>query len=149
LLTVTGGMVNRNIPYPDIYNGYGSYGAFVPEVQNSFGTMRMNEFVLDHFAFAFFQQDFGSLLFKRGKFQPGIVLVTNAGYGGLTYKSNHENIELKTIENGYYESGILIKNLLRQWFIGYGVGAFYRYGPYSLNKTIDNFAFKFTISYNL
>jgi hypothetical protein len=148
-LTVSGGMVNRNIPYPNIYNGNGSYGVFVPEVQNSFGTMRMNEFVLDHFAFVFLQQDFGSLLFKKGKFQPGIVLVTNAGYGDLIYKSNHENIELKTINNGYFESGILIENLLRQWFIGYGVGVLYRYGPYSLNKTIDNFAFKFTISFNL
>jgi hypothetical protein len=149
LLTLTGGMVDSNIPYPNMYNGYGSYGVFVPEVQNSFATMRMNEFVLDRFAFAFLQQDFGSLLFKKGKFQPGVVLVTNAGYGGLLYKSNHENIELKTFEKGYYESGILIKNILRQWFIGYGVGAFYRYGPCSLNKTIDNFAFKFTISFNL
>ena len=148
-LAISGGMVNSNIPYPNIYSGYGSYGVFVPEVQNSFGTMRMNEFVMDHFAFAFLQQDFGSLLFKRGRFQPGIVLVTSAGYGDLIYESNHENIDLNTIENGYYESGILIENLLRRWFIGYGVGVLYRYGPYSLNKTIDNFAFKFTISINL
>jgi hypothetical protein len=142
-------MVDHNIPYPNIYSGYGSYGVFVPEVQNSFGTMRMNEFVMDQFAFAFLQQDFGSLLFKKGRFQPGVVLVTNAGFGNLIHESNHENIELNSIENGYYESGILIENILRQWFIGYGIGVFYRYGPYSLNKTIDNFAFKFTISFNL
>jgi hypothetical protein len=149
IITLSGGLTDGNIPYPNIYNGYGSYGKFAPEVENSFGTMRMNEFVFDRFVFGFFQQDFSSLLFKKGKFRPGIVLVTNAGYGRLLHKSNHENIELNTIENGYYESGILFKNLLRQWFIGYGVGAFYRYGPYSLNKTIDNFAFKFTISFNI
>lgn len=149
MLTLSGGLADGNIPYPNIYNGYGSYGLFVPEVENSFGTMRMNEFVLDRFAFGFLQQDFGSLLFKKGNFRPGIVFVTNAGYGRLLHKSNHENIELRTIEKGYYESGILFKNILRQWFIGYGVGAFYRYGPYSLNKTIDNFAFKFTISFNI
>ena len=48
-----------------------------------------------------------------------------------------------------YESGILFNNLLRQWFLGYGLGVFYRYGPYALPKTIDNFAFKFTIRFNL
>jgi hypothetical protein len=53
------------------------------------------------------------------------------------------------MEKGYFESGILINNLLNQWFFGIGVGAFYRYGPYSLNKTIDNFAFKFTITLNI
>ncbi len=149
LLTLSGGLTDKNIPYPNIYNGYGSWGTFVPEAENTFATMRMNEFVMDHFAFAFFQQDFGSLLFKRGNFRPSIVLATHAGYGVLLHDSGHENIELKSIEKGYYESGILFKNLLRQWFIGYGLGVFYRYGPYSLNKTIDNFAFKFTVSFNI
>ena len=149
LVTLSGGVAEGNIPYPNIYNGYGSYGTFVPEVENSFATMRMNEFVLDRFASVFLRQDFGSLLFKKDDFRPGIVLVTNAGIGGLQHRSNHENIELRTIEKGYYESGILFKNILRQWFIGYGLGFFYRYGPYSLDKTIDNFAFKFTISFNI
>jgi hypothetical protein len=149
IITLSGGLTDGKIPYTNIYSGYGSYGIFAPEVENSFGTMRMNEFVFDRFVFGFLQQDFGSLLFKKGNFRPGIVLVTNAGYGSLLNKSNHENIELRTIEKGYFESGILFKNILRQWFIGYGVGAFYRYGPYSLDKTIDNFAFKFTISFNI
>jgi hypothetical protein len=148
-LTLSGGIIDHNIPYPNIYSGYGSYGVFVPEVQNSFATMRMNEFVMDQFAFAFLQQDLGNLIFNKGKFRPEIVIVTNAGYGDLIHTSNHENMELKTIHDGYYESGILIENLLRQWFLGYGIGVIYRYGPYSLNKTIDNFAFKFTVSFNL
>jgi hypothetical protein len=78
-----------------------------------------------------------------------IVLTTKAGSGDLCYKSNYENIDLRTMENGYVETGILVRNILRQWFIGWGLGAFYRYGPYSLSKTIDNFAFKFTITFNI
>jgi hypothetical protein len=149
LLTLTGGMTDASIPYPNIYNGNGSYGAFVPEAENTFATMRMNEFAMDHFAFAFLQQDFGSLIFKSENFRPSVVLVTHAGYGVLIHNSGHEDIELNSIEKGYFESGILFKNLLRQWFIGYGLGFFYRYGPYSLDKTIDNFAFKFTVSFNI
>ncbi len=149
LLTLTGGMTDSNIPYTNLYNGYGSYGVFVPEAENTFATMRMNEFVMDHFAFAFLQQDFGSLIFKKGNFRPSLVFAMHAGYGTLIHDSGHMNIDLKSIEKGYYESGFLFKNLLRQWFIGYGLGIFYRYGPYSLSKTIDNFAFKFTVSFSI
>lgn len=148
-ITLMGGLVDNSVPYPNIYNGLGSFGKFTIETENSFATMRMNEFVLDRFAYLFFQQDFGKLIFKRERFQPGIVFSTNAGFGDLYYSSNHENIELQTMENGYFESGILVRNILRQWFIGYGLGVFYRYGPYSLTKTIDNFAFKFTITFNI
>lgn len=148
-ITLVGGLVDSNVPYPNIYNGLGSYGKFTIETMNSFGTMRMNEFVLDRFAYLFFQQDFGKLLFKKEKFQPGIIFATNAGFGDLYFNSNHENIDLQTMKKGYFESGILVRNILRQWFIGYGLGAFYRYGPYSLIKTIDNFAFKFTITFNI
>jgi hypothetical protein len=148
-LTVSGGMIDSNIPYTNTYNGYGSYGTFMPEAENTFATMRMNEFIMDHFAFGFLQQDFGSLIFKKGNFRPSVVLAMHAGWGTLVHKSGHLNIELNSIEKGYYESGLLFKNLIRQWFIGYGLGVFYRYGPYSISKTIDNFAFKFTISFNI
>jgi len=132
-----------------LYAGIGSYGIFTIESENSFATMRLNEFVSGRFANFHFQQDFGKLLFSSGTFQPGIVLATSIGFGQLPYDPNHVNFEGESYENGYYESGILFNNLLRQWFIGYGLGVFYRYGPYSLPKTIDNFAFKFTIRFNL
>ncbi len=148
-ISLSGGVVNQPIPYTNLFNGHGSYGVFTIESENSFATMRMNEFIMDRFAAVFFQQDFGKLLFKREKFQPGIVIATHAGYGELIHTENHEGIDIQSMDKGYFESGLLIKNLLNQWFIGYGLGVFYRYGPYSLTKTIDNFAFKFTISINL
>ena len=51
------------------------------------------------------------------------------------------------MEKGYYESGILINNILNLGFYSFGVGAFYRYGPYSLDKISDNFAWKFTMTF--
>ncbi len=148
-LALTGGWVDRSLPYPLLYAGAGSYGVFTIESENSFATMRLNEFVSDRFASIHFQQDFGKLLFKKNKFQPGIVLAASAGYGRMAYNGNHVNLVQKTYENGYYESGILFNNLLRQWIFGYGLGVFYRFGSYALPKTIDNFAFKFTIRFNL
>ena len=148
-IALAGGWADRSLPYPLLYAGIGSYGIFTIESENSFATMRLNEFVSDRFANFHFQQDFGKLLFSSGQFQPGIVLATSVGFGQLTYDPNHVNLDQESYEKGYYESGILLNNLLRHWFIGYGLGVFYRYGPYSLPKTIDNFAFKFTIRFNL
>jgi hypothetical protein len=148
-IAMAGGWTDRILPYPLLYAGIGSYATFTIETENSFATMRLNEFVSNRFANLYFQQDFGKLLFRRGQFQPGIVLATNVGFGQLSYDPNHVNLEQESYEKGYYESGILFNNLLRHLFIGYGLGVFYRYGPYLLPKTIDNFAFKFTIRFNL
>ena len=147
--TIDGGLVIGNIPYTKLYNGRGSYKPFTIETDNSFGTMRMNEFISDRFLSVFFKQDFGKLLLKIGRFQPDIVFVTNFGIGTLSNTENHQNIVFNTLEKGYYESGILINNMLNQLFIGYGLGVYYRYGPYSMGNTIDNFAFKFTINFKL
>ena len=148
-IALAGGWTDRDLPYPLLYAGIGSYAAFTIETEHSFATMRLNEFVSDRFANLYFQQDFGKLLFSSRRFQPGIVLATSGGFGKLSYNPSHVNLDQKSYEKGYYESGVLFNNLLRQWFIGYGLGVFYRYGPYSLPKTIDNFAFKFTIRFNL
>ena len=103
-ICMTGGIVNKNIPYPEIYSGHGSYDKFAIETENSFATMRMNEFLSDRFVSVFFRQNLGCLLLKTKKFKPGIVLCTNIGFGELKYDHNHEGISYNTLEKGYYES---------------------------------------------
>lgn len=144
------GMVNGSVPYSKLYAGRGSYRPFTLETEQSFGTMRFNEFLSDRFVSLFIKQDFGKLLFKpSGKFQPELALVQNIGFGSLSDPKPHENIDFRTMEKGYFEAGLLINNLLRVQLFKYGLGVFYRYGPYAYNKTIDNFAFKFSILFNL
>ena len=111
--------------------------------------MRMNEFLSDRFFYIFFRQNFGKLLFKTKRFQPEVEFVTNFGIGRLQNPEPHRGINFKTMEKGYYESGIIINNILNQFFLGYGIGVFYRYGPYHLQKPIDNFAFKLSLSLNI
>ena len=148
-LSMDAGLVKGETPYSVLYNGRGSYKSFTIETENSFGTMRMNEFLSDRFFSFFFRQNFGKLLFKAGWFQPDILFVSNLGVSYLSHPEYHSDIQFKIMDKGYYESGILINNLLNQLFIGYGLGVYYRYGPYTLPKTIDNFAFKFTLSFKL
>ncbi|MBN1158930.1 MAG: carboxypeptidase-like regulatory domain-containing protein [Bacteroidales bacterium] len=144
------GMVTRGVPYSKLYAAPGSYRKFTVESEASFGAMRLNEFLSDRFLSLFLKHDFGNLLFRpAGKFRPEIVVVHNLGFGTLKYKTIHENIPFKTLEKGYFEAGLLINNLLRIQILRYGLGVFYRYGPYAFHKTIDNFAFKLTLQLNL
>jgi hypothetical protein len=112
--------------------------------------MRFNEFLSDRFFALFIKQDFGKLLFRtKGKFQPEIALVHNLGFGTLTDQSPHEHITFRTMEKGYYEGGLLINNLIHVQLFKYGLGVMYRYGSYAFPKTIDNFAFKLSLQFNI
>jgi len=148
-ITINAGYTNSNIPYIYLYNGHGSFYNFTIEASNSFGTMRINEFLSDEFVSVYLRHDFKSLLFKKKWFQPKFVVVTNLGYGKLKHTKNHKNISYKTMEKGYYESGLLINNILKQSFSSIGVGVFYRYGPYTFDKIENNFAYKLSFYYSL
>jgi hypothetical protein len=148
-IQLTAGRVFGELPYSKLYNGHGSYKRFTLESEYSFATMRLNEFLSDQFVSLYLKQDFGSLLFKTKRFKPGIAFVTNVGFGKLGHPEKHNNLEFKTMEKGYYESGILINNILRTAIFGYGFGIFYRCGPYAFSKTSDNFAYKLTLKFNL
>ena len=68
--------------------------------------------------------------------------------GNLSNKENHHNIEYKTLNLGYYESGLVIRKLLDLRVYDLGVGVLYRYGPYSFDNVSLNFAYKFSIFYS-
>ena len=145
---IVGGMTTKDIPYLNLYNGYGSYsGKFPVDVPNSFCTMRMDEFLNQRFLYFFFTHDFGPLLFKTKWFKPQIAIVQNMGIGDMYHGSNHTGISFKTMEKGYYESGILFNNLIKYNYFGYGIGIYYRYGPYEFVAPKNNFGYRITLRY--
>jgi hypothetical protein len=86
---------------------------------------------------------------KGGFIKPEFAIASSIGFGSLKYTESHHNIDYKTMEQGYYESGILINNLLNLRFYSIGLGAFYRYGPYAFDTFKENAAFKITLKVNL
>jgi hypothetical protein len=55
------------------------------------------------------------------------------------------------MEKGFYESGLLLNNVLRVnyyniAYIGLGGGAFLRYGEYAFKKQEDNIVYKFSLT---
>ncbi len=145
-IELIGGYVDGNVPYTLLYNGNASFIQYSVAVDNSFETMRINEFLSSRYASVFLSHDFESYLFQWPHFKPHLKLVTHIGFGDLSNPANHYFFPYKIMDQGYYESGFELNNLLKASFLELGVGAYYRYGPYTLPNMSDNFAFKLTIT---
>jgi hypothetical protein len=148
-ISALAGYVNGNVPYTLLYNGNACYEQYTLAVDNSFETMRLNEFLSDKYVNFFVSHDFESFLFRSGNFRPHLKLITHMGWGILDNAANHFYFPtpIETMNKGYYESGIELNNLLKVNFMSLGIGSYYRYGPYTLPTMSSNFAYKFTIAF--
>ena len=148
------GMVQGDVPYPLLYNGRGGFTNVPVLIPDHFQTMGLYEFVADRFFNIFIQQNLGRLLYRTQSrwFQPELILMHNMGFGNLSNVERHTNIDFKTMERGYLESGILLDKLLRiNYFnlanLNIGTGIFYRYGAYT-KRDLENFAWKVTLGFS-
>lgn len=112
--------------------------------KNSFETMRFNEFFSSQYVMLHFKHGFKRVeLFKKVK--PSLVLVSRMAWGNMKKPEQHVGLNYKTINEGYFESGIE----LNQIFSGLGLAGFYRYGPNQLSRFEDNIAIKLTFLLDL
>ncbi|WP_192821546.1 DUF5686 and carboxypeptidase-like regulatory domain-containing protein [Rufibacter sp. LB8] len=152
------GMITGTLPYPYLNNGHGSRtGSFLGDlfIPNRFQTMALYEFAANRYAYFFLTHNFGKLLYKGQNkyFQPELVFTQNVGFGQLKNMGQHEGISFKTMEKGFFESGLSVDNLVRfpylnVYYLGLGAGVFYRYGEYAVARQLDNFALKATFSFS-
>jgi len=147
-----GGISQGILPYGLLFSGEGIWDSqFSYYIADFFQTARPQEFLSDRYANFFLRHNFGPL-FHIKKFSPHFILHHNMGWGRLKHPEVHQQISFSEKKNGFFESGLQLDNLLKintlnVAYIGLGLGAFYRYGDYALDKPIDNFAFKFSVSY--
>lgn len=147
---VRGGLMTPNSPIIEYFNGYGSSpGSFSITAPYSFATMQPNEFAATRFAAIHLRHDFGKWMFPENlKSRPAIVLAQNMGVGQLGDKYK-ELFQFQDYRKGFYESGIEINNLVRIGYLSWGVGLYYRYGPYRFGPVHENFAYKIGFSFRL
>ncbi len=126
---------------------------FAISAPGSFGTMMMDEFVSDRYAYLFFEHNFGSKFYASKSYSPELIAVTNIAWGNLKYKSQHYNVNFKTLEKGFFESGLRFNKLFpEKWMrkiglsLNFGAEVLYRYGHYAFDKSSDNFAYKLSFS---
>lgn len=155
---LSGGVLGGDAPYFSLFNGRGSnsgkfdLNSFV--VPNFFQTMGVYEFTSHRYGYLFLTHDFGRIVSTRSKyFRPELSLKQNVGFGSLTSPEKHSPA-VKTMTKGFYESGVVLTNLLRfnyvnLGYIGVGGGVFYRYGNYALPESGKNVVAKINVSFGL
>ncbi|MEJ6674589.1 MAG: DUF5686 family protein [Polaribacter sp.] len=154
--SVETGLIEGNVPQHKLNSSIGTNKSFDlswtkrllnVSSENVFETMQPYEFFSSKYVHFHFRHSFGSLLFSIKKFKPEVVLTSSAGFGSLSNVKAHGGVAFKTMEKGYYESGILLRNLLQINTTTAGVGFFYRYGPYSLPVQNQNFTIKASVGF--
>ncbi len=149
---IEAGWTKGNIPFPKLFSASGIGRGFQwIEIDNTFQTMDLYEFLSDRFVHLFFEHNFESHLLKVKNWKPEISIVQHVGFGSLERPDVHSLIEFKTMEKGYLESGIRVDNLYRfnyvnLLYLGIGGGIYYRYGNYALPEMAENFAYRFRLS---
>jgi hypothetical protein len=150
-IQLSAGLVSKATPYSKLYNMKGSLRNFSVVTHNSFETMKYNEFLSDRFFAIFYSHDFGQLYTPHPMFRPNVVMLHNMGIGTLAYPELQQKVNFKTMEKGYFESGIFLKNLvvvnLSGLRTGLGVGMFVRYGHYEYESLGDNIVIKLAANF--
>ena len=140
------GYATQTCPIMETFDILGTYDRFGIYSPGSFSTMRWDEFFCDRFVALYLSHNFSGMLWKTNSplFKPELSIITNIGWGDMRRAESCPEKNFKTMERGYFESGIIIDGLLASPFSKIGAGVFYRYGPYSLPKVWDNFAWKWS-----
>lgn len=138
------GYVDRDLPYSLLFSPRAGYSLIGIASNEHFATMRLNEFACNGYIALFLRHNFGRMT-QNKNFSPRIAIAQNIGWGFLSHPENHicPSHKIKGMEKGYYETGVIIEDLLViQKLLAFGFGFYYRYGPESLPNSRDNFAFK-------
>lgn len=114
-------------------------------VANTFETMGPSEFFSDKFSALFVRFSFLPIKNESTWSEPVFIIHSAAAFGAMENRTDHQNFDFKTPDNGYYESGIIADYLVKIGPLGFGLGAFYRYGPYEFEEVKDNFFYKVSV----
>lgn len=149
-IVLRGGTMSQNGPIIELFNSYGSFaGTFSLAAPYSFATMQLNEFSAANYTAIHFRHDFSTWLFPENfRKQPAFIFAQNIGFGQLNNRQLTQ-FNLLDYRKGFYESGFEVNNLLRMNYLSWGVGVYYRYGPYQFSSSSDNFAYKFGFFFKL
>jgi len=153
------GIWGDNLPISYLNTGYGiNIGQrnaldFALSFPGYLQTMLIYEFLSDRSLHAGYSHQTGPLFYKKaGKaiFAPQLKFHQSFAIGTLTNPEFYDFVNFKTMEKGYLESGIEINNLIKQksglQYRGWGLGAFYRYGPYANPTFKENLTITLSIT---
>ncbi len=156
-ISLSGGYVDASLPVNSMFVGNGTFEDDIKiVVNNSFQTMRLYEFIGDKYAALHYNHRLWRWYSKYKWLRPEFFMTHNIGWGEAddALLKDHKGIEFKSMEEGFFESGLQIHHLLRMeyadvGYLGVGIGTFYRYGAYQYEKAENNLALKVVVTLEL
>ncbi len=153
-LAAEAGWCSPEVPYAKLFTPIGTGAGWnALSLATAFEAMQPYEFVADRSLHLYVEHAFHRLARQSELFQPQPSLIHRMGWGSLRNPQQHGPDTWRSMEQGYWESGLAINSLLRfnylnVGYIGLGIKALYRYGPYRLPRFEDNLAVRATVSFS-
>lgn len=142
---LSAGWISNPAPFLKMYSPKANYDDVSLFSPNTFETMRPNEF-LNQYQIALHQRhNFGSVETGIRWIRPEFHWVNSFGIGWLTQPERHTGLKIQDMSKGFFETGVVIEDLIKVNILGIGGGVFYRYGSYAFSNQIDNLAFKLSL----
>lgn len=149
--TLTGAQTNGDVPLFLMQVGCGTGRNWNLSVSNTFETMGASEFYHSKQAALFTRFNFNSIKTKATWNEPQFSLHHAIGYGEMNEMplGSAHSVSFKTMDKGFFETGLVLNSLFSNEFTGVGIAAFYRYGSYASTDWKKNIVPKFTVTFNL
>jgi hypothetical protein len=126
--------------------GFGTRQDWHIVTDNVLETAYPGEFYHDRQASFITRYSFPIIRTKKKWLAPEFTLHHGMAVGDMKNKSQHL-MQFNTMNNGFYEAGLSV-GLLKINFMKVGIAAFYRYGPYSSTKAVENIVPKISIRFD-
>ena len=139
------GWISNSTPYLKMYTPKSNYDDLSIYSPNSYETIRPNEFLNGLIIGVHHRHNFGSVKTGIKWIRPDFNLANSFGIGWLREPQRHTGLTIQDMSKGFFETGIVVDDLIKVNLLGIGGGVFYRYGAYSFSNEIDNLAFKLSL----
>jgi hypothetical protein len=140
-----GGWVSRPLPYLKMYSLRSNFDDLSVYSPGSFETVRPNEFLNQYYLAVHHRHNFGSWKTGINWIRPEFNWANNFGIGWLPNKAQHTGLTIQDMSMGFFETGLVIEDIIKVNIAGIGGGVFYRYGPYAFFDQFDNLVFKLSM----
>ncbi len=148
---IEGGEITGNAPLSKLFTlnqGSGFYSVFY--VPNTFQSIGDTLLVFDKFLNIYFRQEIGNVFYRTKYSSPKLSLLQNIAIGSFSNAEQHTGIIFRTLSKPLLESGLLLDNiftfnLLSLANIGFGGGAFYRWGYQTSYNWKQNLQFRLNV----
>ena len=150
---IEAGLINGNLPWTKLFNSRGLGIGFQPVIiPYTFQTMNPNEYLSSEFVHVFLKYNIGTLTKTTEYFQPELSIVHNQAWGRLNNQSKHSQT-FKTLENGFFETGLELNNLYRRnylniGYLGFGTGVYVNHRNLDFENLQSNLSYRFLLTFD-